>query len=148
MFVNISRPVSKHFLLSFLFFTFCFCVSQTNSMAQLPAEIPEGVDPNILNDASIADLEKYLKDRNQVKNKAGEDIHRKRLNKLKNNNRIFEDSTMEDDADSIFVAEQVYGSSLFQNTSILQLAELSTPPLDYPIGVGDHIVVSLWGRRC
>jgi protein involved in polysaccharide export with SLBB domain len=25
------------------------------------------------------------------------------------------------------------------------IGELSTPPLDYPIGVGDHIVVALWG---
>ncbi|MEO8821867.1 MAG: SLBB domain-containing protein, partial [Ginsengibacter sp.] len=31
------------------------------------------------------------------------------------------------------------------NSQILQLSELSTPPPDYPIGVGDHIVVSLWG---
>ncbi|MBA2562667.1 MAG: SLBB domain-containing protein, partial [Chitinophagaceae bacterium] len=57
-----------------------------------------------------------------------------------------EDSTIEEDvADSVRIAEEIYGSNLFQNTSILQLAELSTPPLDYPIGVGDHIVVSLWG---
>ena len=27
----------------------------------------------------------------------------------------------------------------------MELSELSTPPLDYPIGVGDHIVVALWG---
>src|SRR5690606_29167045 len=28
---------------------------------------------------------------------------------------------------------------------IVELTSLSTPPEDYPIGVGDHIVVSLWG---
>ena len=41
--------------------------------------------------------------------------------------------------------EAVYGADLFQNNQILELSQLSTPPLDYPIGVGDHIVVSLWG---
>nr|MDQ6889286.1 SLBB domain-containing protein [Bacteroidota bacterium] len=34
---------------------------------------------------------------------------------------------------------------LFQQKQILELSEVSTPPLDYPIGVGDVIVVSLWG---
>jgi protein involved in polysaccharide export with SLBB domain len=41
--------------------------------------------------------------------------------------------------------EAIYGSSLFENAAVMELSELSTPPLDYPIGVGDHIVVSLWG---
>ena len=43
---------------------------------------------------------------------------------------------------SVGVAEE---ADLFQNNQILELSQLSTPPLDYPIGVGDNIVVSLWG---
>ncbi|MEI2747898.1 MAG: polysaccharide biosynthesis/export family protein [Ferruginibacter sp.] len=30
-------------------------------------------------------------------------------------------------------------------SAVTDLSELSTPPLDYPIGVGDYIVVALWG---
>ncbi|MEO6637281.1 MAG: SLBB domain-containing protein, partial [Ginsengibacter sp.] len=46
---------------------------------------------------------------------------------------------------NFYSPEDVYGSDLFQKKQILELSELSTPPLDYPIGVGDEIVVSLWG---
>ncbi len=146
MFVSNSILVSKQFLLSFLFLLFCFFFLHTNSFAQLPAEIPEEIDPTILSEVSPADLQKYLKDKNQGQKKPGQDIHRKRLDNLQKNNRTTEDSTEEeDDADNKLTGEEVYGSNLFKNASILQLAELSTPPLDYPIGVGDHIVVSLWG---
>ena len=147
MFVSKSRLVSKQFLLSFLFLFLCFFFSQINCFAQLPDKTPREIDPAILNEVSPADLQKYLKDKNQVQKKPGEDIHRKRLDKLQKNSRSSEDSTEEDedDDDKKLTGEEVYGSNLFQNTSILQLAELSTPPLDYPIGVGDHIVVSLWG---
>jgi protein involved in polysaccharide export with SLBB domain len=40
---------------------------------------------------------------------------------------------------------QTYGANIFKNIAMNDVSELSTPPLDYPIGVGDHIVVSLWG---
>lgn len=40
---------------------------------------------------------------------------------------------------------QTYGEGIFSSASVTDLTELSTPPLDYPIGVGDHIIVSLWG---
>ncbi len=51
----------------------------------------------------------------------------------------------EDSRQKINNPEAVYGADLFQNGQIVELSQLSTPPLDYPIGVGDHIVVSLWG---
>jgi protein involved in polysaccharide export with SLBB domain len=38
-----------------------------------------------------------------------------------------------------------YGANAFSNIGNNNIAELSTPPLDYPIGVGDHIIISLYG---
>jgi polysaccharide biosynthesis/export protein len=37
-----------------------------------------------------------------------------------------------------------FGSNVFSTAANADLSELSTPPLDYPIGVGDQIVVSLF----
>ena len=41
--------------------------------------------------------------------------------------------------------DQTFGADVFRGAASFDLSELSTPPLDYPIGVGDNIVVSLWG---
>ena len=87
----------------------------------------------------------YLKDNNNPQQKAGEDVH-KNLEELKNKNVIAKDSTQRDDFKrKLYSPDAVYGSDLFKSNQITELSELSTPPLDYPIGVGDHIVVSLWG---
>ena len=40
---------------------------------------------------------------------------------------------------------RTYGQEAFANAANSELEQLSTPPLDYPIGVGDNIVVALWG---
>ena len=40
---------------------------------------------------------------------------------------------------------RTYGEEAFANAANSELEQLSTPPLDYPIGVGDNIVVALWG---
>ncbi|MEP7233362.1 MAG: SLBB domain-containing protein [Ginsengibacter sp.] len=126
----------------FLFFSIIFCVSGT--FAQVPVEdLP--IDPNSLKNASPSDLQNFLRDNNSPEKKAGDDIH-KSLEDLKNKNVIVKDSTQKDDFKRKFSSpEAVYGRDLFQQKQILELSELSTPPLDYPIGVGDVIVVSLWG---
>ncbi len=125
-----------------LFFSTLFCAS--GAFAQVPVEdLP--IDPNSLKNASPSDLQNFLRDNNSQEKKAGEDIH-KSLEDLKNKNVIVKDSTQKDDFKRRFSSpEAVYGSDLFQQKQILELSELSTPPLDYPIGVGDVIVVSLWG---
>jgi len=130
-------------------------VLQSKSFAQQqPIETPDEIDPNVLKEAlknaSPSALQNYLKDKNQGQKTAGEDIHGKRLaNLINGNNKVVQDSVNKEKEEGkpkiTNGPEDVYGSSLFQNTSILELSELSTPPLDYPIGVGDHIVVSLWG---
>jgi protein involved in polysaccharide export with SLBB domain len=130
-----------------LFFPLFFLLALTNIVyAQVPTDqgdVP--IDPNALKNASPSDLMNYLKDHNQQTLKPGEDIHKSNQD-LSSKNVISKDSTQKDNFKSTIAGpESVYGANLFQNKQILQLSELSTPPLDYPIGVGDHIVVSLWG---
>jgi protein involved in polysaccharide export with SLBB domain len=129
-------------LFSLFFSLICF----NTAFAQVPIEQGDlPIDPNALKNANPSDLMDYLKDNNQQVQKPGEDIH-KSDQENSNKSIIIKDSTQKDNIKSALAGpESVYGSNLFQNSQILQLAELSTPPADYPIGVGDHIVVSLWG---
>jgi len=135
----------KSFIL-ILFSVFFILFLNNNLCAQIPSEIPDlPIDPNSLKNASPSDLQNYLRDNNQQQKKAGEDIH-KNLSALKNKNVIAKDSTQKEEVkEKLNKPEDVYGADLFQNNQILELSQLSTPPLDYPIGVGDNIVVSLWG---
>jgi protein involved in polysaccharide export with SLBB domain len=145
MFANLPTPLYREILFRFLFIFLLFFL-QCVAFAQLPTEIPDNIDPSILKQASPSALQSFLKDKNQNQRKAGEDVHRSRLSALQNETAVAKDSLEKDEIiPRISSPEDVYGKNLFQNTSILQLSELSTPPLDYPIGVGDHLVVSLWG---
>ena len=126
---------------------FCvFFIISNNVFAQIPTEVPDlPIDPNALKNASPSELQDFLKDNNSPQTKAGEDVH-KNLEDLKNKNVIAKDSTQKDDfKKKLYSPEQIYGSDLFKSNQIAELSELSTPPPDYPIGVGDHIIVSLWG---
>lgn len=141
-----SRPLKNQILFKFLFLFLSIFILSFNISAQTTIEIPDNIDPNAVKQATPAQLEKYLKDQNQAKINAGEDVHRSRPSTINTYSKLPKDSLENDSAIAkTNEAEQVYGSSLFRNTAILELSELSTPPLDYPIGVGDHIVVSLWG---
>ncbi len=103
------------------------------------------IDPNALkNSSTSSELQSLLRDNNNDR-KAGEDIH-KSVDQGNSISMILKDSTQKDDIKrNLSSPDAVYGRNLFQQKQILQLSELSTPPLDYPIGVGDNIVVSLWG---
>lgn len=138
-------PCKKVIALLFLSLTFIL-FSTSPVFAQIPSDQDElPIDPNALKNASPSDLMNFLRDFNQTTQKPGEDIHKTTLD-LNNKNIISKDSTQKDNIKKTLAGpESVYGSDLFQNSQILQLSELSTPPADYPIGVGDHIVVSLWG---
>jgi protein involved in polysaccharide export with SLBB domain len=58
---------------------------------------------------------------------------------------ITKDSLTDETAKIPMTAKSTYGSNVFSTAANADLSELSTPPLDYPIGVGDHIIVSLYG---
>jgi len=129
-----------------IFFSAFFIFFGNNIYAQVPTELPDlPIDPNALKNASPSELQNLLKDNNNLQKKAGDDIH-KNLIDLQNKNIIAKDSTQKDDfKKQLYSPDAVYGADLFKTNQITELSELSTPPLDYPIGVGDHIVVSLWG---
>lgn len=137
-------PCKKYFL--FLFFTaLIFLLPNASVYAQIPQDVQDiPVDPNALKNATPEELQNYLKDNNQQEKKEGEDVHKLVLDSNKEKNK--KDSTEKQEVKKRSSdPKSVYGSDLFQNDQILELSQLSTPPPDYPIGVGDHIIVSLWG---
>ena len=148
MFANKARIAYKQSFLVLCFVSLFQFFFQVQCKAQQPTETQEQpIDPNILKNASPSALQNYLRDKNQNQSQPGEDIHKKNLI-LKNEVKVAKDSTLKEenkDKKKTNTAEDIYGNNLFQNSAILELSELSTPPLDYPIGVGDHIVVALWG---
>ena len=141
-----GKSAFKRSFILILFSSFFVLFFNNCTYAQVPSEISDlPIDPNALKNASPAELQNYFKDNNQQQKKAGEDIH-KSISDLTNKNFIARDSTQKDNfKKSVYSPEAVYGRDLFQNKQVMELSQLSTPPLDYPIGVGDHIVVSLWG---
>ncbi len=152
----LMNPLTKGNALKKLFIllisaVFLSTFTYSSAYAQLPSEQDDlQIDPNALKNASPSELINFLQDFNQQKQKAGEDVHKINATlpntDLSNRNIIVKDSLQKDNIkSSVSGPQSVYGSNIFQNSQILQLSELSTPPPDYPIGVGDHIVVSLWG---
>ena len=112
--------------------------SQQNLQELLP-----GTDPTQMTKAGF---DNYFKDNNQ--NKKGSDRSKENpaIARRLENKTLEKDSTQSDDIKKTFYSpQQTYGANVFQNSSVYDISELSTPPLDYPIGVGDHIVVALWG---
>lgn len=105
-------------------------------------EILPNVDPTQM---TKANFDTYFKDNNQ--SKAGNDRTKDNpaIAKKLDNKSLDKDSTQNDNIKKGYNATQTYGVNVFQNAASFNIAELSTPPLDYPIGVGDHIIVALWG---
>jgi len=127
----------KFFLLSFIFFNAFVAVCQP------PIEIPEGSEgmPSILDPKNLSQpqLRALLEDKNK---ETGKDKNAE----LFKNNKIEKDSLVGDNISaSLYSPKKTYGANVFANAATTSINELSTPPLDYPIGVGDHIIVSLWG---
>ncbi|MBP9098422.1 MAG: SLBB domain-containing protein [Ferruginibacter sp.] len=124
----------------FIFIVFCsfkaYC--QPPVINQNPTEIlPNQVDPKQLSQTQLSSL---LSDKNR------ENTGKDKNADFGKNTKLDRDSLIKDNikAES-YKPDQTYGADVFRGAASFDLAELSTPPLDYPIGVGDHIVVSLWG---
>lgn len=61
------------------------------------------------------------------------------------NKKIVTDSLVKEATpQSANITEQTFGMQLFRGGAVASITDLSTPPLDYPIGVYDQIIVSLW----
>lgn len=99
------------------------------------SEVPT-IDPKNLSQPQLRAL---LEDQNK---ETGKDKNAD----LYKNNKIEKDSVVQDDIiGNSYSPNKTYGANVFSGAAVTSLTELSTPPLDYPIGVGDHIIVSLWG---
>lgn len=132
---------SQVFILRFIIFIFSifsalFTFSQPPTTNPLGNSTPGSITPPV--NMTNPQLQTLLNDENK---NAGEDLNAK----LKNN-RIYKDSLTDGGGSSrIPSSKSTYGANVFSNAAQFNTAELSTPPLDYPLGVGDNVVVSMYG---
>ncbi len=138
------QPLQRR-LVSFLivFFSFAFislpAVCQPPVPQQLPTEIlPNQIDPKSMSPAQLSAL---LNDKN--KENTGKDKNAELENRK---TKLEKDSLIKDNIKlNAYSPDKTFGANVFLASAVTDLSELSTPPLDYPIGVGDYIVVALWG---
>jgi protein involved in polysaccharide export with SLBB domain len=133
---SLYRYFAFTFILFISFSAYCQPPVQIPSV-QLPAEInPNQIDPKSLTQPQLSAL---LSDKNQENGKDKNAV-------LENKNKIEKDSVIKDAIkESSYSPDQTYGADVFSHSATNDLSELSVPPLDYPIGVGDHIIMALWG---
>jgi protein involved in polysaccharide export with SLBB domain len=136
---------STFFVLVFFSAMSAFCQPGTPLSPQLPSEIP--IDPTKL---TASGFQTYFKDNNNKskeketgpdRNKQSPEILRRLENKSLDRDSLQKDNIKA----NAYSPDQTYGANIFSGAATTDLSELSTPPLDYPIGVGDHIIVALWG---
>lgn len=134
----------RRFLFVFVFYVIAgICCAQV--VAQPPVNqqiikenLPVQIDPRIFTPAQINAMKS---DNNR--NEQGADKNETIQNKKKQET---EDSLKKESPKNITdPSERTYGDDVFVSAAVTDISELSTPPLDYPIGVGDHIVIALWG---
>jgi protein involved in polysaccharide export with SLBB domain len=118
----------------FFFFT-------KSANAQIPNKDPNsGEVPVLPTQMPPAQLYDLLKDKNGDRKKVtGEDSNKSLKDRIEKDSLVKEKTPQ-----SLNPTEDTYGMNLFQNGVVASITELSTPPLDYPIGVYDQIIVSLW----
>ncbi|MGF2413806.1 MAG: SLBB domain-containing protein, partial [Ferruginibacter sp.] len=125
-----------------IIFSLFIAVNAGKAQAQPPVKDPSSPEtpilPTQLPGAQFYDI---LKDKNTgTKSTIGGDLN----NSLKN--KINKDSLVKEvTPQSANITEETYGMHLFRSGVVATMTDLSTPPLDYPIGVYDQIIVSLWG---
>jgi protein involved in polysaccharide export with SLBB domain len=141
--LSVRKSASFVFFILFILIT-SFCGAQTPGQQQINEMLPNGIDPTQMTKSGF---DTYFRDNNQRRN-AGTDKNKENpeIARRLQNKSLDKDSTQIDNVKrEAYSPEQTYGANIFKNAAMHDVSELSTPPLDYPIGVGDHIVVSLWG---
>ena len=124
------------FIFSLLFFVFINQAVAQNPRDPNSPEVPE-LPKTQMPPAQLYDL---LKDKNgDAQRKTGEDANKKLKDRIEKDSLVKEKTPQ-----SINPTEDTYGMNLFRSGVVASITELSTPPLDYPIGVYDQIIVSLW----
>ncbi len=116
---------------------FFFVLSFANAQIKDPSS-PDV--PTLPSQMPPAELYNLLKDKNgDERKKTGEDSNKSLKDRIEKDSLIKEKTPQ-----SRNPTEDTYGMNLFRGGVIASISELSTPPLDYPIGVYDQIIVSLW----
>ncbi len=129
-----SRYNKVIFIFSLFFF---FVIKFTN--AQIIKDPSNPNIPELPTNFTPPQLYDLLKDKNTDGKKTGSD------NNSVLKDKIVKDSLVKENTpQSQNITEDTYGMNLFRSGVVASITELSTPPLDYPIGVYDQIVVSLW----
>ena len=131
-----SRFKKVIFIFSILFF---FVLSLANAQIKDPSSPDVPTLPSQMPPAQLYNL---LKDKNGDETKrTGEDSNKKLKERIEKDSLVKEKTPQ-----SLNPTEDTYGMNLFRSGVIASITELSTPPLDYPIGVYDQIIVSLWRK--
>ena len=116
---------------------FFFVLSFANAQIKDPSN-PDV--PTLPSQMPPAELYNLLKDKNgDERKKTGEDSNKALKDRIEKDSLVKEKTPQ-----SRNPTEDTYGMNLFRGGVIASISELSTPPLDYPIGVYDQIIVSLW----
>jgi protein involved in polysaccharide export with SLBB domain len=123
------------FIFSIVFFFFAGMAKAQNPKDPSSPDVPELPKSQL----APADLYNLLKDKNGETKKTGEDANKKLKDRIEKDSLVKEKTPQ-----SVNPTEDTYGMNLFRSGIVASLSELSTPPLDYPIGVYDQIIVSLW----
>jgi protein involved in polysaccharide export with SLBB domain len=123
-------------------FVFCLLFFIHTSHAQVLPQVKDPSNPESLpTQMAPPTLYDFLKDKNPESNTKtiGSDKNRSLKEKIEKDSLVKENTPQ-----SVNKVEDTYGMNLFRAGVVASITELSTPPLDYPIGVYDHIIVSLW----
>ncbi len=117
--------------------------AQVPTQQQISELMPGITEPTQMTKSGF---DNFFKDNNQKKTGSDKNKETPEIKKRLENKTLDKDSTQSDYIKrNSYKPDETYGANIFQNVAMNDVSELSTPPLDYPIGVGDHIVVSLWG---
>ncbi len=141
MLVNAIK-VTQYIKNVLIIFALLITVGLSKAQAQPPTPDPSNPDLPSLPTTSLspAELNQLLSDKNATGEKS---LGKERKGPL--NKRIVTDSLVKEATpQSTNITEQTYGMNLFSFGVVASVTDLSTPPLDYPIGVYDQIIVSLW----
>jgi protein involved in polysaccharide export with SLBB domain len=124
-------------------FCLLFFININSAESQPPVKDPSNPEtlqmPTQLPPAQLYDMLKDKNSDNSTTKTIGSDKNKSLKDKLEKDSLVRENTPQ-----SINKTEDTYGMNLFRAGVVASITELSTPPLDYPIGVYDHIIVSLW----
>ena len=147
MLVNLTgvfKKLAAIYIVCLLLPIVAYCQPTTPTPQQIAEMLPSGTNPTQM---TKNNFDAYFKDNNQKSNQANDkNKERDVIKKSLENKTLDKDSNQVDNIKkSSYRPDETYGANIFFNAAVNDLSEMSTPPLDYPIGVGDHIIVSLWG---